>query len=440
MLDLFLTDQGHRVDLFKDAEEALNAFNEQSPELILLDIQLPGISGLDLLGKIRETDADLPVIMITGYTDTEMVVKSMKLGAYDFITKPLQLERLRLIIEHAVTQRKLERDRDILASRQRKLEPPSMLGDSPAFRKVLDMVPRVAASPSATVLIKGETGTGKELLAHAIHKHSTRSKEPFLEINCSAMPTTLLESELFGYEKGAFTDARQRKIGLIEKASGGTFFLDEIGDMELELQAKLLRVLEQKAIRRLGGTANMEVDIRFIAATHRDLEKMIKEGRFREDLYYRLNVLTLELPPLRERKEDAILLAEHFISEFNLEYRKQIQGLTDGAREAMRNYHWPGNIRELRNALERAVLVESQDWIDPDHLYLHREGNTVETARSNNHNGLMIPQEGFSLVEHEKQIIKEVLEQSRYNVSQAARRLGLSRETLRYRIRKFKLE
>lgn len=441
MLELFLTDLDHKVDLFTSAEDAWRVLEAHSPDLVLLDISLPGISGLELLERIRQTDTRLPVVMITGHTDPDLVVQSMKLGAYDYIPKPLQLDRLRLIVEHAITQKRLEKERDLLSSRQEKLQPQEMLGESVAFQKVIEMVPRVAASPSATVLIKGETGTGKELLALAIHRHSTRCDEPFLEINCSAMPATLLESELFGYEKGAFTDARKRKIGLIEEASGGTFFLDEIGDMELELQGKLLRVLEQKSIRRVGGTANLNVDVRFIAATHRNLEQMIGAGAFREDLFYRLDVLTLRLPPLRERHRDIILLAEHFIERFNLEYRKHIRGLSPATSEAMLNYNWPGNIRELRNALERAVLIESSEWIEPEHLFLRQgiERQVVE-QETEQENGFQIPLDGFSLVEHEKMIISQVLEQARYNVSRAARRLGLSRETLRYRIRKYELE
>ena len=433
----YLEAHDYEVFSFSSAEDAYAALDDHVPDIMLLDISLPGISGMDLLKRVREILPEVQVIMMTGHPAPDLVVRAMKLGAYEFIPKPLHLERLLLSIQHAEDSVRAQKESLSPIGEMEDLVINQMLGDSTAFRNVKTMIQRIAASSSATILIKGETGTGKEMVARSIHEQSARKPAPFLEINCSALPETLLESELFGHEKGAFTDARERKVGLIERAHGGSFFLDEIGDMELNLQAKILKLLEQKSLRRVGGTSNIQVDVRFIAATHKDLDQMILDGQFREDLYYRLNVITLDIPPLRERGNDILMLADFFIAQFNRSYRKEVQGLSADAREYLLHYSWPGNVRELRNALERAVLIESRSWIEIDHLYLQRRKPVTRPTDSRRIGyDFDVPEEGFSLDEFEKILISRTLVKNRYNVSRTARQLGLTRETLRYRIKK----
>ena len=442
ILGEYVEKQGHEAHLFAGGRQALEALDEFDPDLLLIDVHLPDGSGIEVLADVRSRRPEQHCVLITGDFDNNLVVRARKLGA-ETLFKPINLEHLKLVIE---STEKDKRERLMLESMQRKagpVDPDGIVGDSAAMRKAKRTTAKVAASSANTVLIRGETGTGKELFARAVHFGSNRREMPFIEVNCSAIPPQLLESELFGHERGSFTDAKERKIGLIERAHGGTFFLDEIGDMDFNLQAKILRVLEDRAIRRVGGDRKIPVDIRFIAATHKNLDEMIVEHTFREDLYFRLNVIVLDLPPLREREADIVTLAEHFLDAACKEHNHQISGFTEDALAAMRAYHWPGNVRELRNAIERAVLIEADDVVDAEHLHLWRrrarreaEG---ETPKPRIGYDFEIPDEGFSLVEFEKVIIARAMQKARYNVSKAARLLGLSRETMRYRLKKHDL-
>ena len=407
----------------------LRLIQEEAPDLVLLDMKLPDGRGTDFLEEIRRTWTDLPVIMITAYGVIEDVVTAMRRGAYDFITKPFDDPKLQSTIQHALEaaalKRKISDYREIAKKRH---SPGPFIGGTPVMLRVLDMARRIAESETAIVLLQGESGTGKDLLAQSIHDWSRRSGAPFLAINCSAIPETLLESELFGYEKGAFTDAKQQKRGLVELADEGTLFMDEISTLSLALQAKLLRFLETNAFKRVGGLRDVEVDLRVIAATNQDLERMCGEGRFRKDLYYRLSVCPLALPPLTERRGDILALAAHFIDQFNRKFHKAIQGFTPEAEALLVEYNWPGNVRELKNAVERAMIFEDAALISPDHLPIRPPAPA----------GAGLPAEALSLSEAERRLIVRALEQTRGNVSQAAKALGVSRDTLRYKMKKMK--
>ena len=444
VLKEFLSGIGHDVQLFQLGREMVEAVEQSPPDIAIIDVNLPDISGMAVLERLRSGNENLHCIMITGEYDSNRVVTAMKQGADDFLIKPLNLEQLRLLVERAGKEIRDRLQRELVASREGSYDFSEIIGDSSAMTRAKQTTQKVASSSANTVLIRGETGTGKELFARAIHFNSDRRDEPFVEVNCSAIPSTLLESELFGHEKGAFTDAKERKIGLIERANGGTFFLDEIGDMDFQLQAKILRVLEERCIRRVGGSRKIPVDIRFIAATHKNLDQMLMEHQFREDLYFRLSVIVLELPAMRERGEDVITLAEFFISRFAREYNRDIKGLTPAAADALRNYNWPGNVRELRNTIERAVLIEAEDWVETEHLHLWRRRTADRKSEGEEKRvrigyDFEIPEEGFSIVEFEKVLLARAMQKARYNVSRAARMLGLSRETMRYRIKKHDL-
>ncbi len=444
VLQEFLSGLGHDVQLFQRGRDIVDAVEQSPPDITIIDVNLPDISGMAVLERLRSGNENLHCIMITGEYDSNRVVTAMKQGADDFLIKPLNLEQLRLLVERAGKELRDRLQRELVASREGSYDFSEIIGDSQAMMRAKQTTQKVASSSANTVLIRGETGTGKELFARAIHFNSDRRDEPFVEVNCSAIPSTLLESELFGHEKGAFTDAKERKIGLIERADGGTFFLDEIGDMDFQLQAKILRVLEERCIRRVGGSRKIPVDIRFIAATHKNLDQMLVEHQFREDLYFRLSVIVLELPSLRERGEDVLTLAEFFINRFAREYNRNIKGLSPAANDALRNYNWPGNVRELRNTIERAVLIEAEDWVEAEHLHLWRRRSADrksegEETRVRIGYDFEIPEDGFSIVEFEKVLLARAMQKARYNVSRAARMLGLSRETMRYRIKKHDL-
>jgi len=443
ILGEFIDGLGHHVATYGSGREALDAARDNPPELVVLDINLPDISGMAVLEKMRSDYPDIHCVMITGELNSQKVVAAMKQGASEFLFKPISLEQLRLVLERAEKEIRSRFQKEILRRKEGDYDFSAIIGESPAMDRAKETTRKVAHSSANTVLIRGETGTGKELYARAIHFNSSRMDDPFVEVNCSAIPPQLLESELFGHEKGSFTDAKERKIGLIEQASGGTFFLDEIGDMDFQLQAKILRVLEDRTIRRVGGDRSIPVDIRVIAATHKNLDEMIQERLFREDLYFRLNVIVLELPPLRERGDDVIMLGDFFMKQFCREHNRRIKGFTPSAVDALRAYHWPGNVRELRNTLERAVLIEAEDWVDAEHLHLWRRRSTRNEGgreqRMRIGYDFEIPDEGFSIVEFEKILLARALKKARYNVSKAARMLGLSRETMRYRIKKHNL-
>ena len=410
---------------------------EEGVDLVLLDYQLPDGDGISVLKKIREMDPDALVIMLTAHQDVSLVVEAMKAGAFDYAAKPFDLEDVALRVSRALETTRLRRElrtlRDKLSS---PYGPESIIGESEPMQRVKALVRRVATSPGSTVLITGESGTGKDLIAKVIHYASSRAARPFLNITCSALPEALLESELFGHERGAFTDARNQKRGLLEQADEGTVFLDEIGEMAPVLQAKLLRFLEERAFRRVGGSADIRVDVRVVAATNRNLEEQVRDGKFRDDLYYRLNVLRLEVPPLRARGEDIVLLAQYFVDQFQKEFKRSVRSLSPAAQTALKGYAWPGNVRELRNLVERAVLLAEEATLQPDDFEsLH----TAHAAGGDGHAGINLPAGGVQLEDVEKHLVVQALERVGGNQTRAAALLGLHRDQIRYRIEKFGL-
>ena len=425
-----LAQDGHRILEAGTAAEALEQAG--GVDLILLDFKLPDGDGLSVLQRVKQTSPDTLVILMTAYSTIESAVEAMKLGAYHYVNKPFNLDEVALLVEKALETSELRREvRTLRSSQEREFSFDAIIGDSPAMRQVKALLARVANSPASTVLLTGETGTGKDLAAKAIHYNSGRGPRSFVNITCSALPEQLLESELFGHERGAFTDARQQKKGLFETADGGTVFLDEIGEMTPALQAKLLRFLEEKTFKRVGGLADLRVDVRVIAATNRNLEDEVKAGKFREDLFYRLQVMPIPLPALRERKGDVPLLANYYVDKFNREFRKRVRGLSAPAVDVLQQYGWPGNVRELRNAIERAMLLVEGDWLEPEHFTTLTR--TVAFAQ------FKLPPDGVNLDEVERQLLTQALERANGNQTQAAQLLGINRDQVRYRIEKFGL-
>lgn len=434
-----LSKDGYIVFSAETGTEGLRLFKEEMPDIVLLDINLPDISGVTVLEQIMEINKEAIVVMITAYSDVQTAVKTVKLGAYDFIEKPFNMDKLNILISKAVETVSLRKDvstyRHILSE---KYNFSSIIGESPEIKKVVEICRKISTSDATTILLQGESGTGKDLLARVIHYQSRRADKPFLEINCTALPESLIESELFGYEKGAFTDAKSTKKGLFELADGGTIYLDEIGDMKPGTQAKLLKVIENKTFKRIGGVKDITVDVRIIAATNRNLEEAIKEGNFREDLYYRLNVIPVKLPPLREREKDVLLLAQYFIEHFNREFKKHVKGLSPSVQEKFLSYHWPGNVRELKNLLERIMILENPEIILPEHLPCEINPSSV-VEQNNARPVIRLPETGIDIDEVEKELIKQALERTGNNQTRAARLLNLSRDALRYRMQKFGL-
>jgi len=431
---------GFTVTEASSVESAIDAL-AKSPDAIILDYQLPDGDGLTVLKRVRQTDPDLPVVMLTAHKDAEIIVAAMKAGASDYVTKPFEVNDVALRLSRAMegtrSNRELRRLREDLA---KPFSFASMIGESEPMVRVKALARKVAESPASTLLITGDSGTGKDLLAKVIHYASRRGSHSFMNITCSAMPETLLESELFGHERGAFTDARQQKRGLFELADEGTVFLDEIGEMAPAIQDKLLRVLEDKAFRRLGASADVKVDVRVIAATNRRLEDQVRDGKFREDLYYRLNVLRIEMPPLRDRGRDIILLAEHYVHLFSREFRRSVRRLSLAAETALLGYSWPGNVRELRNLIERAVLLSENETLEPaDFETLH----TMKAAEAGSNAvpsaDILLPAEGLKLDDVERRLVELALERTRGNQTRAAALLGLHRDQIRYRMEKYGL-
>jgi two-component system, NtrC family, response regulator AtoC len=418
---------------------ALAEFEAESPAAVLLDINLPDGSGLEVLRKIRRRQQDAVVIMITANVLVDETIAALRGGAYDFIGKPISLEELQVAIRNGIEAGRLRKEVNLFRrERAQQFSFDQIIGESPAMREMLALADKVAESEVSSVLLQGESGTGKDLVAKAIHYQSARAENPFVAINCAALPGTLIESELFGYEKGAFTDAKARKEGLFEQAEGGTLFLDEIGELELSLQAKLLRVLEEGSFRRVGGLKDLPLDVRVIAASNRDLKSEGEAGRFRSDLFYRLSVIQIDIPPLRDRGDDIRVLAEHYMSNFNSRLRKKVDGIDPEALAIFRKYNWPGNVRELRNVIERAMILEDGDEITPKYLprglaLESRAGGTTLTLTPDT---VRLPAGGVSLEEVEMSLVRQALERSGGNQTKAAELLHISRVQLRYRMKK----
>ncbi len=415
---------------------AFQVAEEEGPDLVILDIKLPDVKGTDLLEEFKKRWPELPVIMITAFGVIDDAVIAMRRGAYDFITKPIDYAKLQSTVKNALETVSLKREIALYREKGR-FDFNQIIATSRAMQQVLDIVKKIAESEASIVLLQGESGTGKDLLAQAIHHLSRRKNAPFLAINCSAIPENLLESELFGFEKGAFTDAKQQKKGLAEMADEGTLFLDEISTLSLHFQAKILRFLETHTIKRIGGLKEIEVDLRIIAATNHDIEAACQEGKFRRDLFYRLNVCPVYIPSLRERTEDVLPLARHFISHYNARFGKSIVGLQKEAENMFRVYNWPGNVRELKNAVERAMIFEENSLISTKHLPIHLNGNSLSPAKTSPG----WPQDkSLSLPEMEQKLLVETLIKTGGNKTQAARLLKITRDTLRYRIRKYQIK
>jgi DNA-binding NtrC family response regulator len=459
----FLTESGYVAEVAGDAEQALRLLETMRPDVVFSDVRLPGMNGIDLLRRIREFDPALPVIIMTAHGTIEGAVEAVKLGAFDYLKKPVDLEELRLLADRARETSQLKQELSYYRRRDaaRDASTAGVIGESPAIRAVLDRARQVAAlDETPPVLITGETGTGKGLVARTIHGASPRAGKPFIEVNCTALPATLMEAELFGHERGAFTDAKESRMGLFEAADGGFLFLDEVGDVELTLQGKLLKAVEERTVRRVGGIRDRRIDVRILAATNRDLERDTQRDQFRRDLYFRLAVIILHLPPLRERGSDILQLAQHYLDRFNAKYGKQVRQIDPRARDLMLSYPWPGNVRELSHVIERAVLWSRGPTLDPEHLSLMSSLETpageppANTTVSNPDSGPgqrpaappttgeapALPPPGTDLEGWERAMIEQALREAAGNQTRAAQRLGISRDTLRYRLKKYGIQ
>ncbi|MCF6169583.1 MAG: sigma-54 dependent transcriptional regulator [Bacteroidales bacterium] len=435
-----LNSKGYKVFTAETGEEGIKLFEKHYPDVVFVDNRLPGIQGLEVISKIKAIDEDATVVFMTAYGSIDTAVQAMKEGAAEYVNKPFSFEEINLIIENI--KNNLCIANKVLLSRREQREDITfdlIVGQSQAFKKIINISKKIARSETTTILLLGETGTGKDLFARAIHNESNRKDSAFVTINCSTFPDTLLESEIFGHEKGAFTDAKNLKKGLFEIAEGGTVFLDEVGEINLTTQVKLLSVLENRVIKRLGGTVEIPVDIRIIAATNKELKRSVEQKTFREDLYYRLKVFQIDLPPLREHIDDVPLLIDYFISQFNEHFHKNITGMNHLAEELMIHYHWPGNIRELRNVMEHAVILENSDEIQVDSLPGDITKALIKQEKPNGAYQFVLPDEGISLDEMEKQMILQALEKTNQNQSKACKLLGISRDTLRYKKKKYNI-
>ncbi len=430
LLELQLADEGFQVRTVPDAESGLQLLTKDPFDLIVTDFKLPGMSGLEFLQAVKRVNADLPVVVMTAYGTVESAVEAMKNGASDYVLKPFSLAELALVIRKELDSHQLrEENRSLREALGQRYQYENIVAHSEKMQAVLALVERVAPT-NATVLVGGESGVGKDLIARAIHQHSHRASGPFVKINSTAIPENLLESELFGFEKGAFTGASASKPGKFELADKGTLFLDEIGDVPPATQVKLLRVLQEREFERLGGTKTLKVDVRLIAATNRDLRAALEEGSFREDLYYRLNVVAIDIPPLRDHKEDIPELAEFFLQKYARESNKTMQGISPAALKLLVDYHWPGNIRELQNVIERAVTLSTDSKLDVADIHLDSPSPRAAAGPT------PVMPAGMTLEQWEEEMIREALRQANGNKSQAARALGLSRNALRYRLSK----
>ena len=445
---------GYTVIEAANGETALRLSQQETPDLVLLDVRMPDLTGIEVLDELKKNGNAPAIIMITADPQLDDVKAALKLGAYDFVGKPIDFEQLQVSIKDALEAIGQRNGMDAPRSKPRSgVGYDSVVSASPKMTELMNFVKKVASCEATTILIQGESGTGKDLFAKTIHYESARHEKPFVAINCSAIPETLMEAELFGHEKGAFTDAKQMKKGLFEAADGGTLFLDEIGELSPLLQAKLLRVLEDQVIRRVGGVRDMQVDVRVIAASNRDLEKAVREGEFRQDLYYRLAIIAIFIPPLRDRKEDILPLVDFFIDRYNRRFRKSVRGITDDTRHLLLNHHWPGNVRELKNAIERGMILEDEPFLRPVYLPFSvgdSGGRTLFERTSPVDGGqklangralprLYIPDGGTSLEEVEHSMVELAMSQANGNQTNAAKLLDISRDALRYKLKKFGL-
>src|SRR4051795_1213088 len=435
----FLAEAGYEAEVAGDAEQALALLETLRPDVVFTDVRLPGMSGIDLLRRIREFDPAIPVIIMTAYGTIEGAVEAVKLGAFDYMKKPVDLEELKLLADRARENAMLRQELSYYRRRAANEVPlTGLLGQSASILAVMDQVRQVAElDETPPVLITGETGTGKGLVARSLHQLSRRAGKPFIDVNCTALPANLMEAELFGHERGAFTDAKESKLGLFEAAEGGFIFLDEVGDLELSLQGKLLRAIEERTVRRVGGIRDRRIDVRILAATNRNLERQVQNNAFRGDLYFRLAVILLHLPPLRERGDDALILAEHFLQRFSAKYGKDVRRIDDRAKEALLAYPWPGNIRELSHLMERAVLWSRDSTLAVEQLALPAfSPPESEPARAADATGMT----GGDLSQWERSMIERAMREAGGNQTKAAQRLGITRDTLRYRLKKFGLQ
>ncbi len=445
----YLEEAEYEVEVVGDAESAVPLLASFRPDVVITDVRLPGMDGIELLKKIREFDPGIAIVVMTAHGSIEGAVEAVKLGAFDYLKKPIDLEELKLVADRAHESSALRQELSYYRRRGGR-EPlfADVVGDSSAIRTVLEQARQIAAlDQTPPVLITGETGTGKGLVARTIHSSGPRAAKPFIEVNCTALPATLMEAELFGHERGAFTDAKESKLGLFEAAEGGFLFLDEIGDVEISLQGKLLRAIEDRVVRRVGGVRDRKIDVRILAATNRDLEREVARERFRSDLYFRLAVLILHLPPLRERGNDVLLLAEHYLRRFVAKYGKDARRISPEGQRLMLTYPWPGNVRELSHVIERAVLWSKGPELSAEHLSLTRpvesvsavpdEGMAVAEPTAESPTPQTLPPQGMTLDQWERSLLEQALRETGGNQTQAARRLGISRDTLRYRIKKY---
>lgn len=454
-ISLFLGEAGFEVVLVTDAESALDAFERARPDVVFTDVRLPGMSGLELLDRIRAVDPGVPVVIMTAHGTIEGAVAAVKQGAFDYLKKPVDLEELKLLAERAQASARMQQELTFLRGRAgQPAGAGEVIGRSAAFLDILERARQLAAlDETPPVLITGETGTGKSLLARTIHAAGTRAERPFIDVNCTTLPASLAEAELFGHERGAFTDAKQSRMGLFEAAEGGFLFLDEIGDLELGIQGKLLKAIEDRVVRRLGGTRDRTVDVRIIAATNRDLAREAERDRFRRDLFYRIAVMTLHMPSLRERGDDVVLLAEHYLVRTAGRYGKAVRRLGPGARDQLLAYPWPGNVRELSHVIERAVLWSTGTTLEAEQLAAAigpgvamtappRPTDTGEYAIADAAAAAQAAQlpPGTDLAQWERSMLETALRECAGNQTRAAQRLGISRDTLRYRMKKYGIQ
>lgn len=456
-LEKHLGAKDFKVFTAETGEEGLRLFGLHHPEIVITDNKLPGIQGLEVVSRLRALDAEVAVIFMTAFGSIDTAVNAMKAGASEYFNKPFSFDEVDVVIENVRQRITMAREVELLRRQQRAVITfDNIIGESPEVREIVKTAKKIARAQTTTILLLGESGTGKDLFARAIHNESPQGAKPFVTINCASLPESLLESELFGHEKGAFTDARTQKKGLFEIADGGTVFLDEIGEINMATQVKLLGVIENRVIRRVGGTADIPVEIRIIAATNKDMKQAVDNKTFREDLYYRLKVFQIVLPSLRDHKSDIPLIAGHFIKFYNARFKKRIEGMHKTTAGLLSDYHWPGNVRELRNVIERAVILESTTLLTADNLpgeIIHPEGKSVAAPAepvqtlpvvdpappASGELKIFIPEDGISLYNLEKEVIVKALEKAGQNQTRASKLLKISRDTLRYKMKKYDL-